>query len=350
MTPDISIVIPAYCAAGTIDSCLQALATQSVPRRRYEILVVDDGSTDGTVERVRAWPDVQLLMQAHGGPAAARNLGVAQAQGEVVLFTDADCAPAEDWIERMTAPFHLEPDRSRSTGPVAASNHRVVGSKGVYLTRQRELVARFVQLEYEDKYERMARQETIDFIDTYSAAYRRDTLLENGGFDIAFPEASVEDQEFSFRLARKGYRMVFVPEARVYHWGHARNLAEYWQKKFKIGYWKVLVHRRHPDKLVRDSHTPPSLKLQILLVALGGVCAIGGIFWTPLAWTACLFGLLFLVTALPFVRKAWRRDPWVAVSSPGLLLIRALALGSGFAMGLVAHTFSRQGVDNSCGR
>ncbi|HSJ58342.1 MAG TPA: glycosyltransferase [Anaerolineae bacterium] len=336
-TPDISIVIPAYHAAGTIDRCLQALSAQTIPRDRYEILVVDDGSADGTVERVRAWPGIRLLPQPHAGAAAARNRGVAHARGQIVLFTDADCAPAHDWVERMTAPFQLEADGSRSR-----ARAHVVGTKGAYLTQQRELVARFVQLEYETKYERMARHDTIDFVDTYSAGYRREILIENGGFDTTFPEASVEDQELSFRLARQGHPMLFVPDARVYHWGHPRNLGQYWRKKFRIGYWKVLVHRRHPDKLVRDSHTPQSLKVQILLLGFGGLGAIGALLWGPLVWAAGIAGLLFLLTTLPFVRMAWRRDRWVAVASPALLLVRALALGSGFAVGLVAHTLARR--------
>ena len=77
-------------------------------------------------------------------------------------------------------------------------------------------VPRFTQLEYEDRYDRMAGVESIDFVDTYSAAYRRDIFLANGGFDRTFPTASVEDQEFSFRLTEKGYRLVFVPSAKVY--------------------------------------------------------------------------------------------------------------------------------------
>jgi cellulose synthase/poly-beta-1,6-N-acetylglucosamine synthase-like glycosyltransferase len=136
------------------------------------------------------------------GPAAARNHGVALAQGDLVLFTDADCAPAPDWVARLAATFNAP---------------EVMGARGVYRTRQTSLVARFVQQEYQDKYDRTARRRAIDFIDTYSAGYRRAVFLENGGFETAFPVPSVEDQEFSFRLAEKGYRLVFAPDAVVYH-------------------------------------------------------------------------------------------------------------------------------------
>lgn len=320
--PSISVIVPAYQAGNLIDRCLEALECQTVPRESYEILVVDDGSRDETVDRVRSHDGVRLLNQAHAGPAAARNRGAEHARGDVLLFTDCDCEPAPDWIERMVTPL-------RSDG--------IVGVKGAYRSRQRETVARFVQMEYEDKYERMARQEYIDFIDTYAAGYRRDVYVANRGFDPTFPEASVEDQEFSFRLAGLGYRMVFVPEAHVYHRGHARNLRTYWQRKFKIGFWKVLVARRYPNKILHDSHTPQVLKLQVLLTGLAGLCLLGGLLWRPVTWGLGIVTLLFLLTTLPFAFKVWRKDSVVAVLSPGLLLVRALALGMGFAVGLVAH-------------
>jgi len=325
----ISVIIPAYNAGQTIDRCLDALALQTVSQDSYEIVVVDDDSSDDTRVRVQAHGGVQLLTQHHAGPAAARNLGVERAVGEIVLFTDADCAPAQDWIERMIAPLRSAAEDLDTTS--------IVGVKGVYRTAQRELVARFVQLEYEDKYDHMARQGSIDFIDTYSAGYRRDVFLANGGFDSSFPVASVEDQEFSFRLAERGYSMVFVPEAVVTHCGHPRTLCAYWRRKFKIGYWKVQVHARHPGKLVRDSHTPQSLRAQILLVGLLGICVLGGLFWPPLRWGIGISGAAFLLTALPFVRKAWRQDRPVAAVAPFLLFVRSLALGTGFAAGLVAR-------------
>jgi GT2 family glycosyltransferase len=318
------VIIPAFNADETIEQCLKALVQQTVSRADYEIIVVDDGSSDETRPKVSSFPGIRLYSQPNLGPAAARNLGVQHAQGDLVLFTDADCVPAEDWIKRISTPFR-DPE--------------IVGAKGAYLTRQRRPVARFTQLEYEDKYDRMALDECIDFIDTYSAAYRREEFIQVGGFDTSFPTASVEDQELSFRLASKGCKMVFVPEARVHHLKHSNSLLAYWKKKFKIGYWKVLVHRRHPDKLIRDSHTPQVLKLQILLAGLGWLSLAAGLFWHPWLWTGAILALLFLFTTIPFTVKAWHRDRTVAAISPALLLVRSLALGTGFAVGLAAHLF-----------
>ncbi|NPA90603.1 MAG: exopolysaccharide biosynthesis polyprenyl glycosylphosphotransferase [Chloroflexi bacterium] len=314
-----SVIIPAYNAEDTLEETLKALNRQTVPRDRYEIIVVDDGSTDNTARIAAQYAD-KVLEQPNQGPAAARNAGVAVASGDIVLFTDADCAPIPEWIERMTAPFE-DPD--------------VVGTKGAYLTRQKAPMARFVQQEYEDRYDRMKRFKYIDFIDTYSAAYRRDVFLSNGGFDTVFPVASVEDQEFSFRLAQKGYKMLFVPEARVYH-HHNERLWDYIRRKFSIGYYKALLTRWLPERLFHDTHTPPVLKVQILLIGLLILSLIPAILFPWARWIpAALLGLFYL-SSLPFLAKIARRDPAILPYAFIYLPARALALGMGFLAGQIS--------------
>jgi len=335
-----SVIVPVYNGAGTIERCLEALAEQTLPPDRYEVIVVDDGSTDATPRIVDQWraahPQVQirLISQQNAGPAAARNHGVAVACAPLLLFTDADCAPTPTWIEALTAPF-ADPD--------------VAGAKGAYVTEQRELTPRFVQAEYEDRYDRMAGQSQIDFIDTYSAAYRRDPFLENNGFDPIFTTASVEDQEFSFRLAQKGYRLVFAPEARVTHL-HDNSVREYFRRKYYIGFWKALMIRWHPERMVQDSHTPQVLKVQIvLLAAIVGLSAAAtlGFFWAPLVWLgagAVVAALLFLLTTLPFTRKLARHSPLLALIGPPMLVVRALALGSGYLVGTIHFSGTAPGA------
>jgi lipopolysaccharide/colanic/teichoic acid biosynthesis glycosyltransferase/glycosyltransferase involved in cell wall biosynthesis len=314
----ISVIVPAYNAEATLNECLAALENQTLDRHRYEIIVVDDGSTDRTAEIAQRW-EVRLIQQTNAGPAMARNQGAQAAQGELLLFTDADCAPAFDWIEQMAAPF---------------SNPKVMGAKGTYRTHQKHLVSRFVQLEYEGKYDRMTQWDRIDFVDTYSAAYRRSVFLANGGFDTSFSTASVEDQEFSFRLARKGYRLIFIPEAVVYH-HHDATLGEYWRRKFGIGYWKALLLRWHPERAVQDSHTPQVLKLQIGLVGLLCLLLPLALFWPLLRGITLVVSILFFLSMASFLLRTLRRDPPVIVIAPGMLLTRALALGAGLTVGFL---------------
>ena len=139
----------------------------------------------------------------------------------------------------------------------------VVGAKGVYRTHQRSVAARFVQIEYEDKYRLMAGLPSIDFIDTYSAAFRRDRFLEMSGYDTSFPVACAEDIELSYRMSARGWKMKFVPAAIVYH-THPDTLSRYLKKKYKFAFWRVLAVRKNPSKGVKDSHTPQIMKLQLL--------------------------------------------------------------------------------------
>ncbi len=338
--PKVSVIVPVYNGAAIIQRCLDAVASQQLTPDHFELIVVDDGSKDQTAEVVQSWfaahPQIRgrYVHQTNAGPAAARNHGAQVASAPLLLFTDGDCAPTEGWIEALSAPFDDE---------------SVMGAKGTYRTAQSELSARFVQAEYEDRYDRMLGQERIDFIDTYSAAYRRDIFLENGGFDPIFTTASVEDQEFSFRLAQKGYKLVFAPAATVAHI-HDESLAEYMRRKYWIGYWKALLTRWHPERMVQDSHTPQVLKLQIVLIgALIGVLpvALAGMIWPLLNWAwgavAALL-LIFLGTTLPFVLKLARRSPTLALVGPIMLLARAIALGSGYLIGTIEFSGTAPGT------
>jgi len=312
----ISVIIPAKDAAGTIEECLRAVLAQEDLDIEYEVILVDDGSTDETAELAASF-GIRLIRQENMGRAAARNVGASAARGEILAFTDADCAPSPRWLFHLTKPF---------------ADPEVVGVKGTYRTRQTRLVPRFVQQEYGHKYLRMAAQESIDFIDTYSAAYRRSIFMENSGFESAL--LSVEDQEFSFRLARKGYRLVFAPEAVVYH-QHVPGAWRYARRKFEIGYWKAFMLRWLPEKTFGDSHTPPTLRWQILLLALFLLAAAGALVLWPAGWWLSV-GLLgfFYLTALPFLSHVARNDPAVLTIAPWLLLLRAGALGFGLAWGL----------------
>ena len=216
-------------------------------------MVVNDGSTDNTATVVQTFAGVRLINQANAGPAAARNRGASEATGAIILFTDDDCIPMAGWLDAMLAPF-VDPE--------------VVGTKGVYRTRQNSIAARFVQIEYEDRYRMMARFPYIDFIDTYSAAFRRDRFLEMTGYDTSFPVACAEDIELSYRMSARGWKMKFAPQAMVYH-THPDTLSKYLKKKYKFAFWRVLAVRKNPGKGIKDSHTPQIMKLQLLFAGDG---------------------------------------------------------------------------------
>jgi GT2 family glycosyltransferase len=315
----VSVVVPARDAGATLGACLDGLAAEGVPSPEAELLIVDDGSVDDTPQ-VAAREGVSVLRADGNGPAAARNLGARVAGGDVLIFLDADTVPRTGWLREMVAPFE-QPD--------------VVAVKGRYYSRQTDPIARFVQLEFEEKYDRLSSAPRVDFVDSGTAAFRRDAFLAAGGFDEGFQMPSAEDVELAFRLARQGARFVFNPAASVWH-RHAASLKRYLVKKAGYGYFRVRVYRRYPSKALGDSYTPPAMGLQIGLAGLAGVLSVlmalrVGWAGKGLAATLALFG----ATTLPLTRRALRSAPEIAPLVPALVFARSWAQGLGILAGLL---------------
>lgn len=101
--PIVSVVIPAYNEEGDIEGCIKTLINQSY--KPLEIIFVDDGSTDKTLEILSRYKDIKVLKQNHKGPGAARNFGVSKSKGEIIVFVDADMEFKEDYIEKLIKPI-----------------------------------------------------------------------------------------------------------------------------------------------------------------------------------------------------------------------------------------------------
>ena len=139
----VSVIIPTYNGRLRIKHTIEALLNQDF-KGEYELIVVDDGSSDQTADLVRSYDrGIKVISQPNQGPGVARNNGAHHAQGEIILFTDDDCIPEKNWLQEMLRPF--------------SEDAEIVGVKGRYRTEQKEIIARFVQLEYEDKYDYMVR-------------------------------------------------------------------------------------------------------------------------------------------------------------------------------------------------
>ncbi|MBX9607210.1 MAG: glycosyltransferase [Gammaproteobacteria bacterium] len=307
-----SIVIPAYNAADHITACIEALTKQSIPSSRFEIIVVDDGSTDNTREVLEALP-VSTILQANQGPAGARNTGAAAATGEFILFIDSDCVASPDWLEQMLKPFE---------------NPEVVGVSGAYRTRQRELVARFAQLEFEERYRMLARKPFIDMIASHAAAYRRRTFIESGGFVREL--RMNEDVELSYRLSAQSGKLVFNPLAIIYHF-HPATCGRYFRIKIGRGYWRIMVYKEFPHKAVADTYTPQNLKYQVLSIYLLAFCLLLAPFIPYFLFVAGGIVVLSSATMLTMCANVARTSPGMGLVCLPMLWVRALALALGSA-------------------
>ncbi|UCC69090.1 MAG: glycosyltransferase [Armatimonadota bacterium] len=321
----VSVVVPAYNAETTIEACLASLGQQTLPRKSYEIIIADDGSTDQTASLATRHDGVRVVCQANAGPAKARNTGAKAAKGQYLVFVDADCEVADDFLRAITAPME--------------ANAEVVGVQGRYRSRQHGLVARFVQIEVEERYALMRRREDIDHIGTYAAAFRRQVFLEHGGFDTVFPEASNEDMEFSYRLVAAGHKLRLAPDAFCHH-RHADSLPRYFRAKFRHAYWTAMLYGRHRDKILKDSYRPKSLRFEVLsLVGLPLVAVFAGLVSRSMAPTflVCLLYLAAFLFApmIPFTLFALRRDAAAGLIAPLMITARSVAGASGLVVGLL---------------
>jgi len=203
----ISVIIPTYNRASLLKECLLSLNRQTYPVNAFDVIIVDDGSTDSTSQLVEQMTAKKLkykltfLRKENGGPAKARNLGIQNASGDLIAFTDDDCIVDEYWLEYLSKAF-IQID--------------IAGVGGKVLAKERGLFSEY--LEFKRILEPRQSEGKIDFLITANACYRKDVLIAVGGFEEKIKNPGGEDPDLSFKVTQeKGYRLVFEPKAIVYH-------------------------------------------------------------------------------------------------------------------------------------
>jgi GT2 family glycosyltransferase len=235
----VSVVVPVYNAMRTLPCCLSAL-TQLSPAPD-EILLVDNSSTDGSFKYLQAFArdcaagGVQVLREPRRGAAAARNAGIRVAKGEVVAFTDADCAPERAWLEQLAGPFE-----DPSVGAVAG---RVVAATP---SSTLELFSALYTLQLGDQPVRRKQWTPWEGgYPTANLAVRRGLLDDLGGFDESVRTG--EDYDLCARLYARGCAVVYVPDARVAH-HHRTSLGSMLRQAFGFGRGHPYLLRRHATR------------------------------------------------------------------------------------------------------
>jgi len=315
--PDISVVIPVYNSEKTLRLCLESIChQQTCLENQYEVIIIDDGSKDRSVDIAKTYP-VRYFFQKNQGPGVARNHGVARSRGKIVLFTDSDCVPEPDWIEEMVRPIRRK---------------NFIAVKGAYVKPGPGAASRFAQLEFEERYDKLEKAPSIDMVDTYAAAFVKNCFLEAGGFDPNFPVANNEDVDLSYKLSTAGKKMAFNRRAKVRHL-NLITLRRYLRTKFLRAYWRMMVYKRFPGKMVSDTYTPQTLKFQIVLTYLTLSFSILAPFNRLSGLLAVLSLLGFLLMTAGFAFRSLKRDPLIAVLSPFFLFLRSLVFGFGIIAG-----------------
>lgn len=240
--PEVSVVIATYQRARLLPRLFAALEAQTIGAERFEVIFVDDGSTDGTGAELRRLSESSPLavdslgdgVNRHQGPA--RNLGWSRARAPIVAFTDDDCVPAPDWLERGLAAM--------------GSGRRVVVGRTVPDPTQAHLQGPF---------SRTITVADVTYFETCNIFYRKTDLEATGGFDEAFRSHGGEDTDLGWRIRKRGAEAVFAPDVLVHHDVKPSSVAAATREALR---WTGIprVVRLHPE---------------------GRKLLYGGLFWKP---------------------------------------------------------------------
>ncbi|MEI6438245.1 MAG: glycosyltransferase [Candidatus Omnitrophota bacterium] len=317
MTPlKVSVIIPAYNAEKTIAASIRAVLAQSF-HSPVELIVVDDGSTDSTAAIVRSFAEVLYFYQPNSGPASARNRGAAEATGDLLFFTDADCCPGVSWLSRMSAGFS-----DPLIGVVAGSY--AIANPDHALARIIHAEIRFRHLQLMPAFPRA--------FGSYNFSVTPDLFRRIGGFDVAYRTASGEDNDISYKVLRSGLKIRFLTDACVAHY-HQTDLGKYLREQFRHGFWRFRLYADHVSMAGGDDYTfwkdivEPPLAVAHLLV----------MFW-PLALLALAsaFMLFELLAGLWIIGFSFD-----GLLGGALMWLRSFSRAAGFLSGGVVFLKNR---------
>ena len=191
----ISVIVPTYNRQDLLKDQISALMSQSMPQQHYEVIVVNDGSEDGTrtyLDQLTSfYGNLKVFHHQNGGPAKARNTALKAASGEIVAFTDDDCVVENNWLRTILSFWKSS----------------TVGMQGLTYADRERVTPLTHQIDNATGH---------NSVPTCNAAYLRSALISIGGFDETFPSPHNEDADVSWQMQQIG-EVMFCPEMRVYH-------------------------------------------------------------------------------------------------------------------------------------
>ncbi|MBK9516769.1 MAG: glycosyltransferase [Anaeromyxobacter sp.] len=229
-TPRVSVVVCSYNGSKTLDGCLRSLERLVYPD--YEVILVDDGSTDAVPQIAARYPFARYHHQPNRGLSAARNTGLGLARGELVVYTDDDCFADEDWLYFLVAEL-LQHDASAVGGPN-------------FLPTKDGPVAACVSASPGSPAHILIDDHVAEHIPGCNMAFWRDRLQAIGGFDPLYTKAG-DDVDVCWRLQAEGDTIVYSPAAMVWHHRRA-TVKAYLKQQRGYGEAEALLKRNHPEK------------------------------------------------------------------------------------------------------
>jgi cellulose synthase/poly-beta-1,6-N-acetylglucosamine synthase-like glycosyltransferase len=291
--PHVSVIVPVLDGESTIADCLDSILATDYPAERRDVLVVDNGSTDGTPDLIRLRP-VRYLREAKPGVSNARNRGIAESDGEILAFVDADCLVEPQWLTELVRPFE-DPE----VGSVAGDLQHAPPT-----TAAERQAARML-----GNWQRFAFTSDPAYPITANAAYRRDVLEEIGPFDPHMTRA--QDVELGLRFQeRSDLRLAYAERATARHRNRSTQRG-FFRQQLGWAYGAGLVGAKF-EAMGGDAVKPPKARdLAPPLKGLGivvwaGIRRRGRRAWIEDAWFDFLRQLAWWIGARLGLRRGGR--------------------------------------------
>ncbi len=235
--PRFSIVIPTYNTTSVLGQCIEALSKQSADKKCFEVIVVNDGGKTEVVRDINSADgelDITYLFQNHKGPAAARNLGIDKAKGEIILLLDDDSLPTRNWLDATIRAWDKYPDFD--------------GIGGYVINESTDSIYCRVNADFFNWYlEQYSSEDYSSFLVTCNAGYKKDILEKIGRFDDQFKKASGEDRDLNIKILKAGGRMRLDKNILVYH-DRDLTFRSFVKKNYNYGTAAYNIYTRYPEQ------------------------------------------------------------------------------------------------------
>ena len=312
LTPQLSVIIPTYNRKELLLKALEGYNQQTARAGILELLVVDDGSTDGTGPAVKDFRQrssitIRHLPQKNRGPAAARNCGIREAKGDLILFGDDDIVPAPNLVAE-----HVAWNREYPAENFAMLGH-VAWAPEVHPTPFMEwmglsgVLFGFGSLS-------PGKEVSFDYFYSCNLSIKRNFLMKNGMFDESFPSAAYEDVELGYRLINKGLRLLYNPCAIGYHYKYV-TYAEACRRQEALFRTRVLFEATEAGRSMKErtSRARPDTPARRTKLALAKALTPLLVPLTPLLDThvrlpSIVYSLLYFFHVAPKARERFERS------------------------------------------